>query len=207
MRESFILSSRSRSSLCLMLGAAALITACEGRDDESAASPRLGNQTTQAGAPITLVSFNLSAGGGGTQFMASGWSVPEDAFTWTEGKTSEIVVPAEALPATFAADDTGRGWQLDLTAWAFLPNIRSGLRVDVSVNGVPVDTLEFSLADGGDQPRLYSIDLGDTWSIGDSLMVRLEIDDPRSPAEMGVSPDERQLGIAVSSVSIVASPS
>lgn len=180
----------ARASLLAMLAACAY--GCSDGETDPQAATETPVETTAA--PVSFA-FNSD----GTAYLQDGWSTPEETFTWTVGETARLLIPAEALPAPGAPQT---GWTFALESWAFLPNSRSNLRVEVTANGTAVGALEYALAEGGHEMTMRSLDLGDAWSPGEPLALTFEIDDPRSPSEMGVSPDDRRLGIAVSTITV-----
>jgi hypothetical protein len=103
--------------------------------------------------------------GGGTRFLARGWSPPEPDFTWTDGHSAEIAVrAAHDLPASEPV-------QLSLTVAALVDERNPRQRIDASVDGEPATswtldhggevTFNVRLGPLGARPRIVRLDLPD----------------------------------------------
>ncbi len=117
--------------------------------------------------------------------FAQGWSVPEPTHRWTDGGEAALVFlpPAEA---------EGSGVVLQLEAVAYAGRLPGGQRVAASVNGGPAtDWLV-----GSGAWETYELPLPPL-AEGRPMVVRFDLPDAVSPAEMSREPGSRRLGIAV----------
>ncbi len=107
----------------------------------------------------------MTIDGGGSRYLASGWSMPEASHTWSDGTTAELAVRA----ATDA--DAHLPVQLALDVVALVDRDSPVQRVDVFVDGhrsgswtidhVGEVTLVVPLGDLGRRPRIVRLDLPD----------------------------------------------
>jgi hypothetical protein len=118
--------------------------------------------------------------------LYSGWSIPEDWGVWSIGSRATIRIAfrhSTVFPATLL---------FDLTAFAPPGGTQS---VAVWVGERPEKALQF---DAGTLSRMLPIVIG-RGDVSEDLRVEIvfNIANPESPAQYGISEDERQLGVAV----------
>jgi hypothetical protein len=152
----------------------------------------------QAGAVVTPGTFvNFRPNGRGAAYQAEGWSLPEEAGTWTNGPQASLAARLVEWPA----DDM----ILQIAAYPFLVKDRHpSLAVEVLANGVVVDRWSYRYP--GDNARVIRSARIPASLLAASpvLKIELQIDQPVVPMAMGISTDDRQLGLFVSSVSFLS---
>jgi len=130
--------------------------------------------------------INFASGGNGASYELDGWSVPEPGGSWTLGSRAELRMRLEPTPAT--------SLQMKCDVFAFTPPIRPKFVAQVLVNGSRVGEWSF----GADSPSgARSMVIPSHLLTGETLNVTFELSDPRSPAELGVSADERPLSFSL----------
>lgn len=117
-----------------------------------------------------------------------GWSFPEDGGRWSDGGEAALAVEVEPGAATELA--------LDLSA--FVCRTGREQRVTVTANGGARTVLRFGPDDLDLKPREVRIAVPPT--ADGSVVLTFAIRAPRSPAEIGLSADERKLGVLLRSV-------
>lgn len=134
-------------------------------------SPHIGFGTTPSPNPCTLTGFGDS----------------EPSSTWT-------VAAAPTLRCPLPLIDGKRPTRMVIEAAAFLNKI-SAQRVTVTVAGRAPVSFVF---DAGHALQRMALPLGG--GDADQVEIRLSLPDARSPKELGLSGDERQLGLAVRAI-------
>lgn len=118
------------------------------------------------------------------------WSHPEDRFTWTIGRTADLVFRIHPTPQ---AD-----LQLQIVAGVVgHREIISEQTVDVFANGEKIATWHMKRRQT--YTAVFPARLLDA---SGNLHLRFTISNPRSPKELGINNDTRKLGIAVESLVI-----
>jgi hypothetical protein len=142
-------------------------------------------------APVTEISkqiyFSRDAEGR-REFLLDGWAPYGEAWgNWSEGTTASMLLP---IPA-------GKPKSLKLQARAFVHEKHPKLDVEILINGVPqkkVSLTEF-------ESNQIDIPLPASLLGRDYFKVELKILNPASPKALGISEDDRQLGLgAISAV-------
>ncbi len=121
----------------------------------------------------------------GMEFILSGFSVPEEDGTWTDGKEAALRL---RLPEETAGD---------LTLRIGYASFHGEQRVRVLANGTPVAELTAA----GEEER--EIRIPSECAASGTLELRLELPDAHSPASVGESTDERALALLIRSMQIV----
>jgi hypothetical protein len=132
-------------------------------------------------------------------FLLSGWSSPEAFGAWTNGSVAKV--------AFVLACDTAKDLEIDvrLAAWigGFVTEARS-LKVKALWNDAGVSDWSFTRS---------RVDFAQRVLVGAALVhcnqpnsITFEVHEPQMPDQIGKSPDKRQLGIAVQSISIAFAP-
>lgn len=144
--------------------------------------------TPEAGIPLGET-VSVAAGQPGTSLLGAGWSAPEDWGVWSDGPLATLVLrlpPEKPVTLTVSANA--------------LPRRQSPTRaVAVLVGGAVVGTWII-----GPEQATFSVTLPP--SPGPALVVRLRIEDPVSPIQMGLGEDPRRLGVALRSVRLDPAP-
>lgn len=122
----------------------------------------------------------------------SGWSNAEPWGTWSDGTEARL-----RLPMRQAANGP---LVVELFAHALLVPARPRLTVDPEINGHAVEPWVF---EGTSELCIHRVSVPAAWLGGDSLDISFRMSDVRSPLELGVSDDARQLGIGLQRVKIM----
>jgi hypothetical protein len=124
-------------------------------------------------------------------YKAGGWSTPEDQITWTDGNRAELVLPAKSPQGPV---------RLRLYTGAYLsPGKVDRQRVRISINRRFVAELTIS------RPGFRALEEvvpGDFFADQGRTVLTFDLPDSVSPKSIGDGQDLRQLGIAVSWLSL-----
>jgi hypothetical protein len=118
-------------------------------------------------------------------FLENGWSILENWGVWSEARRVTMVLPlaSETLPANLT---------LDLTS--FHAANSDPLKVKISIEGGDRKELVFM----PEQPQQsVRLELRQEDLVDGTITVHFNIDNPRSPAALGISADGRKLGIGL----------
>ncbi|MDH1012689.1 hypothetical protein N5J43_20845 [Pseudomonas nicosulfuronedens] len=113
--------------------------------------------------------------------LGSGWTVPDESFTWSEGYRALIYLPP-----------VSSGNQVALDLGAFVPLSDSHQRVTVSVDGVEQETVEFTAT-----AMRQKVEIKQTGKSGEPTQIALQIEKPISPVSVGMGQDTRLLGVGL----------
>ncbi|MGA8599129.1 MAG: hypothetical protein WB676_30800 [Bryobacteraceae bacterium] len=135
------------------------------------------------------LTIDFRRGGNARPYETEGWSEAEDEGTWALGGHSVLSVNLPALPAVDC-------WLL-LAGHAFTPPQHPSFEETMRVNGKEV--AEWSITDPQVEKRVRL-----PRNLVRSRLLRIEFfdRDPRSPAELGLSPDDRKLGLALENLEL-----
>jgi hypothetical protein len=143
----------------------------------------------------TPIALSFGTEGNPEHFMRQGWTEPTPQSTWTLGPQAEIELPFERAP-------TG-DLQLSLTVSTSVAQFelpQPALNVRLSVNGTELERWQLTRAKpGGELTALIPAEVAGR---AETLRIRLDIDRPYAPSELGVSIDSRPLGISVAALGI-----
>jgi hypothetical protein len=131
--------------------------------------------------------LGFEQGGLGNRFKAGGFSDAEHWGSWTLGKRASLIVPMNAAPS-----------RLTMNASAFVPREHDKMNISVSLNG---HKLGSALYTHGSSQQTFSFPIPPELLDGSTITIDLEMDNPQTPAELGLSRDARPLGIALSWIS------
>lgn len=115
-----------------------------------------------------------------------GFGDREQYSTWTVSAEATLVCPVPLIAGKAPT-------RIEIDAAAFLNKVVSQ-RAIVSVNGAPPLTFLFDAA----EPKTISVPL--SGAVGEQVELRLSLPDARSPQELGLSGDQRKLGLALRSL-------
>ena len=134
----------------------------------------------------------FGAGGNVEPFLAQGWDQAEPWGRWSLGSNAALALRVELPPAGDLV--------LDALVGALLAGSRHFARAKVAVNGVEVAAWQFRPEDTpGRREAVVPREL----VTGTGMMViEFTVDEPLSPAELGVSLDVRHLGLSMQSLSV-----
>jgi hypothetical protein len=123
--------------------------------------------------------------------FGDGWAFPEKAGIWTQGPQAELAL---------AIEGDGQGdYVLSLSLGSICVGPDASLRVEALVNGERAAVREFSYGD----PE-WLIELPAPVPAGGEVDLTLEIEEPRTPVELGWSAeDDRRLGVLLRAVELL----
>ncbi|WDM75907.1 hypothetical protein ACCQ13_02400 [Xanthomonas sp. NCPPB 1638] len=124
-------------------------------------------------------------------YLGNGWSRIEPLGIWSVGENSEIRLRFQGT--------TNEGDELILRVTALWAVGRSAMHVNVRVNGG--NWQEKVLSASSTQPQELRISLPQLPS-GKSIQLDLNYDEPASPVQLGLSSDDRMLGIYLTSINL-----
>ena len=138
--------------------------------------------------PLDIVNevLDFSSSGNASEFMAFGWSAPEQWGTWTDGPRAELIFRLTPPPVKDVV--------LSVMVSAFVSDHHPSLDVDVFVNGHIL--ARWSFANGqnvGERQIIIPLNIAKE----PTLRVDFRMYDPKSPAELGLSTDGRELGLSM----------
>ena len=135
--------------------------------------------------------IEFHTGGGSELFTTKGWWFAEPWGRWSRAKARLVL-----RLATPPAGDL----ELDASMWAFVPPKRASLAAKVRVNGAPVALWEVPPAGKlvGERALVPRELIGDTGV----AVIDFQVDGAVSPKELGLSADDRQLGLGFESLSL-----
>jgi hypothetical protein len=136
--------------------------------------------------PYDSAGIDFTEKGNARRYAGSGWSVAEPWGTWTEGKTAQMQI---RLPQNIRGPA-----QLEIDAHAFMPPGATPQTVTVFTNGVRIAAMTW---DGNDAIQTAIIPETVIAAADGKLLLRLTIENPRSPASARLSADARNLGLGV----------
>jgi hypothetical protein len=135
-----------------------------------------------------------------TVHLAQGWGRPEAGHgVWTIGTTSVLKLNADA-PAD------GGSLSLSINATPFITETCDRLKVEVSVNGTIMADWNYRWVRGKSAGGVRTVDLPLSLAPGGAFTITFRIDQPRSPDQVGLSADRRQLGIVLHHFGIEPAP-
>ena len=117
-----------------------------------------------------------------TTHLVYGWSVPEGAFRWTDGRRADIAFGLDRRDARV----------LSLELEPFLGTGLEVQRVNLVLNGRRLPSLELR----DPRPRVHAMALPDG-VLGTENVLSLELPDATAPVSLGKSADARRLGVAL----------
>jgi FkbM family methyltransferase len=142
--------------------------------------------------------ISLSDTGNGDSFKSGWWGPAEPWGAWTVGHSASLILPL-ASPAK-------RDLLLTARVRAFVGPGHPRQEVEILVNGRPMSRWVFRTGD--ERRERMTIPASALPGAGEDPVLRLtfRVLDPRSPAELKLSTDERRLGLGVSEVLVRESP-
>jgi hypothetical protein len=137
-----------------------------------------------------VVRLDCSAGGQAAVALLEGWSRAETWGAWSDGLKASMWLP---LPAD------GQRWRVQLVGKPYQgTSTASADRRLVVAQGEDV-LLDCQLTTDRAIP---AFDLSADTAAGDGIILRLDMPDATSPAELGLSPDRRKLTLALSRIEL-----
>lgn len=142
----------------------------------------------QSGEELTLgQKIAFAEGGDARKYQVGGWSHPEAWGSWTEGALARLRIWMRERPT--------RDLQLTADVQGFVHQEVPKQAIEVEVNGRPVATWEFD-EENSSGARTAKIPRALACS-RDDLEIVFKISNPKSPRSLGISSDDRNLGMGV----------
>jgi hypothetical protein len=135
--------------------------------------------------------ISFAQGGTGHKYTGPGWFGAEPWGIWTERSTAVVMLKL--------LDTPDRDMALSIEGQAFLTEKHPVQDIEVLVNQHPVETLRYTFPSGIDM-RVITIPKSLVKEKKGLLIIKFKIKDPKSSAELGLSTDDRLLGLAVVSL-------
>ncbi len=133
-------------------------------------------------------SHNFWKGQAGVGFLTSGWSEPEPEFVWSNAAKTTLSLPNSIH---------GHAATLTFVVAPFLTSADQVQDVKVSVGGKEVSSWRLAPA-----AQTVTVNLPDSATNDDPIVLEFSIANPRSPKDGGVSTDDRLLGFYLKSVKV-----
>ncbi|AIY44138.1 Permease of the drug/metabolite transporter [Collimonas arenae] len=143
---------------------------------------------------------SFSKDGTGEKFILDGWSPAEDWGRWTGARTASLIMRVAAAE--------GSAIDLEFNSRAFLVPTHQTLNVLVFVNDQKLGTFKYQYPlDAADSVRTVKIP-GDLVAKSKGLLkIEFEMENPVSPASLGLSADSRNLGLGLTGLALRSSSS
>ena len=129
--------------------------------------------------------LSFAQGGASNDYIGTGWSGPEDHYSWTDGHTATVYLPGQPPRSDLV---------LRVNLSAYTPGKLNGQRVRVLVNGHEV--AKWMITSGFATHSAW-VPQADT-SGADTTEIAFELPDAAAPISIGEGLDNRTLGVAVS---------
>src|SRR5438105_8050557 len=125
------------------------------------------------------------------QYLQRGWSTPEQQHTWMDGSIAEVNIPVSRIPSRM---------RVSFLVRAFVePQKLPKQRYKVSLNGDKLVESEIA----SQEPVRIDVDV-DKHHLDRMLRFKMEAPDAAAPKDLGISSDERHLGLALLNFRLVA---
>ncbi len=130
--------------------------------------------------------------GGWTNWLASGWGAPEPWGTWSIGPRAELAIDPRQLPANHD------GARLRLATKAFVTAKHPRQEIDVMLNGAEVTKVSVSYPE---DTAVFDVALSSAMlASAAKIHISFLVPDAISPARVGMSSDDRLLGVGLLSL-------
>ncbi len=133
--------------------------------------------------------IDFTQSGNARPYMLAGWSTTEEWACWTDGASAELLLRLDSLPKQIL--------QLISTVDPFCPG--SELKVGLTINGVSIAEWRFNVSGQTQDVRAM---IPPEALLGKTLHFQFRFDQPMSPTQLGLSEDNRALGLAFRSMRI-----
>lgn len=128
--------------------------------------------------------------------MSNGWSVPEDWGTWSDGKQAALTFPCSAMESQAKAPIV-----IELEISPFVASAHPNVNISIYRDD------DKAWSGVLDKPSVVRMELPIKTCESNSIStLKFIIDNPTSPASLGLSNDSRKLGIALLRIRFVALP-
>jgi arabinofuranosyltransferase len=140
--------------------------------------------------------LKFSSSGNAVPYKLTGWSVPENWGTWSEGPQAELRL---SFPTKVTAGESS-DFDLQLIANAFYPSPDKPQIVELVVNGVFIARWSFTPGEPGNVRNARVP--GDVVAKQSPTTIVFKVQYPTSPASTGLSADTRKLGLGFREIHI-----
>jgi hypothetical protein len=123
----------------------------------------------------------------------TGWGVPEEWGVWTIGEKANLNLQVDLSSKS--------SLKIYITSNSFLAQKHDTQKVTILVNNSFIGTMRYTLASNL-KTRVYEIPNDLLKTLSESISLDFLIDNPVSPASLGVSGDPRELGMGLISIKI-----
>lgn len=165
------------------------------REKEDAFLSRLLPQDTARPAGYSLItSQSLTIAATPTLALLQGFSSPEEWGYWTDGWHSSLRLTLPEPP--------GNDLLLVIQAHGYINAHHPHTEATVSVNEIEVGTLAFAFEDRSSDAEVFEFTVPRQLCPANVAVIGFTIDDPCSPAQLGISEDPRHLGIGLHHISL-----
>jgi hypothetical protein len=141
----------------------------------------------------TMGRISFTSNGTGQRYSLYGWSDPEPWGTWSDGDTAFLILNVSNLPE----DDL----ELLIEGHAFLTSKHPFQEIDILVNKQYVATLKYDHQSNGGV-RAVKIPKRLALDNNGHLLLKFNFKNPTSPADLGLSGDDRRLGLGIVSLEL-----
>lgn len=132
--------------------------------------------------------IDLSTHGNPEKYLRTGWSTPEPWGVWSQADLADLVVKAGSVH---------NGLIIAMSFHAFVAKEHPSVQINIVINGVKADSICFAY--GQDyQNWIYRLPVSEITN--GMLHIIFSINNPISPLELGLSTDERKLGIGLRNI-------
>jgi hypothetical protein len=139
--------------------------------------------------------IEFSHQGSGSMYATQGWSGPESWGRWS--------INGEAAIQMRLAEPTSTALKLTLVMGSFVSGSHPCQEVGIIFNEKKIAQQTLCLGKGGEQPSSYNFELPRELLLSDGkINIRLITPNSVSPKELGISPDDRVLGVGIKSLLI-----
>lgn len=142
--------------------------------------------------------IDFSSQGSGSLYATRGWSEPEAWGRWS--------INGEAAIQMRLAEPSSQDLELELVMGAFVGNAQPCQRVAILINNKEIARQPLCSGKGGEQPLTYKFLIArELLRTDGKIDIRLVTPDSVSPKTLGISADDRVLGVGVRSLRLAIS--
>lgn len=138
--------------------------------------------------------YMVNIGSVSTNLLINGWSIAENWGTWSDGKNASLALPCWVIENQL---NTFHIIELELTPFIAPSHLYTKLTIHLGTSAVWSGSLV--------QQSIIQITLPDKACEINNSLLRFAIDNPVSPLSLGISSDNRKLGIGLLRIRFVSS--
>lgn len=161
------------------------------------------NVINNSRSKVSFVDLNekidFTTGSSGQSYLENGWSSPESWGTWTDADTASLFLHLSNTPSNKLT--------IQYNSHGFIVPAHPSMTVTISVNGQPLQTTVYKYPeDSADSIRSFSIPADLLVKSQGLLQIEFTIKTPISPESVGISTDERTLGLGMVWLQVTSTP-